>query len=171
MKMSMKKNMLSLALLTTILAMSIALSSVEALDWDKVSEFSHIGHGEFYLGDFACEHISWRLRWIVFTDGFGTLNLTIYAHDGVDIWIFDVIIIEGIGVSGSPIKDAKYYDWNEGWFSVWVDADFAILKTTVIIEQDTDSIPEFTSVALIIGLITVSALAVVLSKKKLFVKT
>jgi len=42
-------------------------------------------------------------------------------------------------------------------------------ECTIIVEQDVDSIPEFTPTASIIGLITVSALAVVLSKKKLFI--
>lgn len=154
----MKKNMLSLALLTTILAMSMTISSVKATTWVEVdrrsgSPFPNLA--EFSM-QFECSHVEWRIKWSYDAVGSPFESLLVIQKSG------DLIVYSEGYFSKSGVRNIH----NEaGNFSLDITC-LNMYEYTIIVEQDVDSIPEFTPVALIVGLITVSALVVVLSKKR-----
>lgn len=163
-----KKKMLCLALVTTILAMPMAISSVHLVVAENWQQFLYWhGYKLPNTGNFIFEpeHEWWQIRWhyVPSNNESYYLGFTIYIYkEAVDMYFY----YEAFGTEGDTEGTYRFVELGR-YMVVWHLANIAYLE--IWGEQDLDSIPEFTSVALIIGLITVSALAVLLSKKKLFV--
>jgi hypothetical protein len=87
----------------------------------------------------------------------------IYEVDFRSIWSDSVFSYDIEWDKSDGASGVSYIQDQEGTFYMEIITNAE--NYTIIIEQDTDSIPEFTSFALIVALITVSVLAVALSKK------
>jgi len=138
--------------------MPLAMSSVEATSWVEVDRRSGSAFpdlAEFSL-QFECSHVEWRIKWSYDAVGSPFESVLLIQKGG------DLIVYSEGYVSKSGVRNIH----NEaGNFSLDITC-LNMYEYTIIIEQDVDSIPEFTSAALIVGLITVSALALALSKKR-----
>lgn len=159
----MKKKITSLALLTSVIVLFMAISSVRATTWVEVVRWSGSAFPDpeqFTTEPFNCPHVDWRIRWSYTAVGspFESLLMIEIFEGGESIGL--------IYKSGYFSRSGdKYIYNNSGTFYL----EILLLNMddyTIIVEQDIDSIPEFTPVALIIVFITVSTLAVVLSKRK-----
>jgi len=155
-----KKKTFTLAVLTIIIAMSMATSSVKAVDWVEVVRFTGGGTTDY----FTCDHVEWRITWEYTPDknypSLAVFNVVTY-REGADVMFIDYIFKTG----DSDTSGVSYIHNKDGTFYMKINVANAE-SYTIIVEQDLNSIPEFTPVALIIGLMTVSASAVVLSKKR-----
>lgn len=148
-----------------MLAMSMAISSAKATTWVEVARWSEEAFPEpkeFTTGNLVCNHVEWRIRWIYTAVGSypyeSLLLIEIYEQGNPES--IGLIYKSGY-ISRSGIKNIHN---NSGTF--YLDITLVnIEECTIIVEQDVDSIPEFTPATLIIGLIMVSTLAVALSKK------
>ena len=104
---------------------------------------------------FECSHVEWRIKWSY--DAVGSPFESVLLIQKSGIWI---VYSEGY-ISKSGVRNIH----NEaGNFSLDITC-LSMYEYTIIVEQDVDSIPEFTPIALIFALITVSTLVVALSKK------
>jgi len=164
MKKMEKKRILSTSLLVIILGISMTIGLAKATSWSEVARWSDSGFPDpkqFTTEHFNCSHVEWRIRWSYIAVGSpfeSVLVIKIY-EEGESEYI-GLIYKEGY-ISKSGVKSIHN---NSGTF--YLGITFANMdECTIIVEQDTDSVPEFTSTALIITLITVSALTVALSKK------
>ena len=160
----MKKKILGLALLTIMLAMPMMISLVEATDWVEVARWSGYAFPDpehFETEQFECSHVEWRIKWSYVAEGspFESIFVIKIYKEGVSDYI-NLILKTGY-INKSGIKNI--HD-NNGTFYLDITAA-NIDEYTIIIEQDVDSIPEFTPATVAIVLIAVSILAVVLSKK------
>ena len=153
-----KKKIFTLAVLTIIIAMFMTASSVKAVDWvevDRRSGSAFPDPAEFSM-QFECSHVEWRIRWSYDTVGSPFESVLLIQKRG------DLIVYSESYLSKSGVRNIH----NEaGNFSLDITC-LNMYEYTIIVEQDVDSIPEFTSATLIMAFITVSILAVVLSKKR-----
>jgi len=154
-----KKKILGLALLTIMLAMPMMISLVEATEWIEVTRFTGSGTTDY----FTCEHIEWRIRWeyVPSSTFLGLAMFGVVTYEAEE----DVRSIDYIWQMGyNETNGVSYIHNQEGTFYMGI-ITANTEGFTVIVEEDVDSIPEFTPATLAIVLITVSILAVVLSKK------
>ena len=153
----MEKKIASLALLTIMLVMPMTISLAKAVTWVEVTRQSGSAFpdpAEFSM-QFECNHIEWKIKWSYDAVGSPWESLLLIQKNG------DLIVYSDGYISKSGVR----YIHNEaGNFSLGITC-LNIYEYTIIIEQDIDSIPEFTPVALIIALIAVSIFVVALSKK------
>ena len=154
-----KKKISGLALLTIMIAMSMMISLAKATNWVEVTSFTGSGTEQYTTDYFTCDHVEWRIRWEYVDSEYTVFNVYTYPQGEDVLFINSIIKIGGEDTSG-----VSYIHNQQGTF--YMKINVANTESyTIIIEQDTDSIPEFTPFALIVVLITVSILAVALSKK------
>jgi len=142
-----------------MLALSMSISLAKATNWVEVVRFTGSGTTDY----FTCEHVEWRIRWEYVPSstfpGLAMFGVVTYEA-GEDVMFIDYISQMGF----NETSGVSYIHNQEGTF--YMDISTANTEGfTVIVEEDVDSIPEFTPATLAIVLITVSILAVVLSKK------
>jgi hypothetical protein len=151
----LKKKVLGLTFLTIMLAMPMITSSVEATNWVEVTRFTGSGTTDY----FTCEHVEWRIRWEYTPSKLAAFTVFVYEQ-GEDVWYIDSVFKTG----DEETSGVSHIHNQKGTF--YMDIDAANIENfTVIIEQDVDSIPEFTPATIAIVLVAVSVLAVALSKK------
>jgi len=151
----LKKKMSGLVLLTIMLAMLMMISLVEATNWVEVTRFTGSGTTDY----FTCEHVEWRIRWEYTPSKMAVFTVFVYEK-GEDVWFIDSVYKTG----DEETSGVSYIHNQKGTF--YMDISAANIENyTIIVEEDVDSISEFTPATLAIVLITVSILAVALSKK------
>jgi len=150
----LKKKTLSLAL-TIMLALSMSISLAKATNWVEVTRFTASGTTDY----FTCEHVEWRIRWEYTPNKYAAFSVFVY-EEGEDVWYVDSIF----KTADEETSGVSYIHNQEGTFYMDISAT-NIENYTIIVEEDVDSIPEFTPATLTIVLIAVSILAVALSKK------
>jgi hypothetical protein len=153
----LKKKVLGLTLLTIMLAMPMMISSVGATEWVEVARQSGSAFPdpkEFSM-QFECSHVEWRIRWSYDAVGSPFESVLLIQKSG------DLTVYSESYLSKSGVRNIH----NEaGNFSLEITC-INMYEYTIIIEEDVDSIPEFTTATLAIVLVAVSVLAVALSKK------
>lgn len=153
-----KNKILSLALLTVMLVMFLFVSSAKAVTWVEVARQSGSAFPDLeqFSMQFECSHVEWRIRWSYDAVGDPPFeSLLIIKKDG------DLIVYSNGYFDDAGVRNIH----NEaGNFTLEITC-VNMYEYTIIIEQDIDSIPEFTPTTIIIALVTVLIFAVGLSKK------
>jgi len=161
----MKVKILRLALLTIMLAMSMAISSVHPVIAENWQQF-HYWNGyeppntsKFFLEP---EHEWWQIRWhyVPLNNESYYLGFEIYIYkEAVDMYFY----YEAFGTEGDT--EGKYRFVELGRFMViWHLANITYVE--IWGEQDLDSIPEFPSFIILPVFMMITVLAVIVYKRK-----
>jgi hypothetical protein len=151
-----------LIILTTVPLSFVFASSSN--NWTEVARFTGGGSDSSTTDYFTCDHVEWRIRWeyVPRSDypDYSVFGVITYEHG------IEYIYVDMVNQMGSEnTEGVSYIHNNEGTFYM----EFSIANTesfTVIIEQDTSSIPEFPT-WMTTPLLVVAALAAIVCKRKL----
>jgi hypothetical protein len=142
--------------LITISIFSLTSVFASSENWSEVTSFT----GEGITDYFTCEHAEWRIRWEYTGNQISLFSFYVYEK-GEDVFYIDYLVKMGTqetsGVTYIHDKQGEFY---MNINSVNIDA------FKIIIEQDLNSIPEFTS-WIILPLLLTGALIVIALKKRL----
>ena len=163
----MKKKIASLALLTIMLVMPMTISLAKAETWVEVGRWTG-GTGLTTTGYFNIAHEEWRIRYNITLSSNAECRMDVY-EDGEEESF--ALIYAWHENSEGTVKVTKYTaeHFPNIHSSIGVFHIDTILigegSYLIIVEQDVDSIPEFTPITLIIVLTALSIFLVALSKK------
>lgn len=167
--MKVKINFLSIVSLALLLAISITMSigvnivSATPANWSEVIRFTGSGNEQYTTEYFTCDHVEWRIRWEYVPDPdypeYAAFSVYTYPQGGD-------IPIDSIYKAGSEdTSGISYIHNNKGTF--YMEIIVASTQSyTIIVEQDLDSIPEFSSILILLPLfMLVTLLAVIVLRK------
>ena len=135
--------MLTFLVATTMTFHSLALA--ETANWSEVATFTGLGSTEIQnTTSFTISHPEWQIQW----EFAPALNLSafavfiVYAYPQGETQNYAASISS---VGGSPTSGTVYVQNRTGIFYMTVQAGTpGILNYTLIVEQDLNSVPEFT---------------------------
>ena len=151
-------------------------------NWVEVTRFNKESVPSTWWGDpsgntdyFTCDHVEWRIRWEYIphpaVPQYATLYVEVYEKKEDVIWRGEVIqegksvLIDVFGEYGmSETSGVSYIHNQTGRFYMFISGS-NIEDFTVIVEQDTDSIPEFPSWT-ILPLLIVATMVVIIVRNK-----
>jgi len=137
----------------------VVLASPET--WSEVTTFTgtSIAASERTTDNFTCNHVEWRIRWEIVPNPSHTIGA-----------IFEVVTIPYYGIDyihsygGDPLSGTVYVHNKTGEF--YMHMYLCDLESyTIIVEQDVDSVPEFTPFATTLVLMLATFLAVMVYKR------
>ncbi len=143
-------------LLLILLVSSIALT--RAASWSKVIQFTgSAGQDTPY---FSCSHIEWRIlwSWTVGSQGL-TVGIVAYVYDNQG----GLVTTIAPWINGARSGETYIHN-HEGTFYLSIST-INVASYTFTIEQDTDSVPEFSPVILLLLVIGLSIAMVTAAKQ------
>jgi hypothetical protein len=131
--------------------------------WSEVTRFTGSGTEHYTTDYFNCEHAEWRIRWD-YVPHPGLLALfSVYTYpQGEDTLYIDSII----KIGANDADGISYIHNSDGTFYSKINVAYTE-SYTIIIEQDLNSIPEFSS-WIILPLFLVTTLFTIILKKRIF---
>ena len=135
------------------------IQSVNATNWVEVTRWSGSAFPDpqqFETEQFECNHVEWRIRWSY--DAVGTpFESVLIIQKGGDLIVYSEGYFSKSGVRS--IHNEK------GNFSLSIMCG-NMYEYTIIVEQDVDSIPEFSSLIILPLFIFATLLAVIVYRRK-----
>ena len=110
--------------------------------WSEVKRFTGSGTESYTTDHFNCNHVEWRIRWEFSTDCPNLAKFIVDTYQqGEDATSIDSVAI----IAQEVFAGTSYIHDNAGTFYMKIDV---VLLTgyTIIIEEDLQSIPEFSSI-------------------------
>jgi hypothetical protein len=133
-------------------------------NWGEVVRFTGSGYQQYYTDYFTCEYREWRIRWEYVPEpdsaGFAYFNVVVYPERA--LFVVDSILSKG----GNDTNGISYIHDMSGMFFMGITAG-AAESYTIIVEQNLNSIPEFSSWT-ILGFTLAGSLTIILFKKKVW---
>jgi hypothetical protein len=147
-----------------VLAISnIVLATPE--NWSEVTRFTGSGTQQYTTEYFTCSHVEWRIRWSYVPDPnypqYTVFNVYTYPQ-GEDVFI-DSILKTG----GSETSGISYIHNRQGTFYMKINVANT-QSYTIIVEQDLDSVPEFSTFLMLPLFIVITLLTAVINRRKRF---
>lgn len=154
----MRVSILGFVFLLFLLSSNVAL--VKAASWSEVTRFSDLG--DYTTDYFNCSHVIWRINWNYTPSpsnptmaGFGVY---VYSQNGN-------ISIASILMGGNETTGGTSYILeHQGTFYLTIHI-VNLEHYTVVIEQDMDSVPEF-SPMILLSLLTVGMLVALIVARR-----
>lgn len=163
-----EKKMVSLALMTIMLAIPMLVNSVKATEWVEVARFyRNADRLDETTENFTCNHMDWRITWLYHPwEGGSVFRITIYRTDTNEV-ITEInddyrYILTKTG--------ERYISGNNGTFYLKISAVNIAYYYEIVIEQDLDSIPEFPLFLILPLFMMVTLLSVLICRRKHSVK-
>jgi hypothetical protein len=133
-------------------------------DWVEVTRFTGSGTQNYTSDYFTCTHAEWRIQWSYVSDPayplYAILVVTTYPQGG-DV-AFNLIMESG----PSNTSGTSYIHNRQGTFYNKIYVTYT-QSYTIIIEQDIDSVPEFSSIiSLSLSLILASLVVTIYRKRR-----
>ena len=167
--MKTKINSLGIVSLVLLLAISIAtidgnIVSATPANWSEVIRFTGSGTEQYTTEYFTCDHVEWRIRWEYVPDPdypeYAAFSVYTYPQ-GEDTLFVDSIVKTG----SEDTSGVSYIHNNKGTFYMKINVANT-QNYTIIVEQDLDSIPEFSSILILLPpFMLVTLLAVMVLRK------
>lgn len=154
----MRVTILSFVLLSFLLCSNFVWAS----SWVEVTRFTgSAGQDTPY---FTCNHTEWRISWNYTSDPQfpESSGIVAYAYDNHTELV--TLIAPGIGINATH-SGLTYVHNNQGTFYLKIIAE-NVTSYTFIIEQDIDSIPEFSSMFLLSLFATGIFVAMILTRRQ-----
>jgi hypothetical protein len=154
-----------LCLALSVFSSDIAFASSE--NWVEVVRFSWSGPGphEYRITEpFTCDHVDWRIRWEFYFDHthfpeFGHFSVRTYPK-GENTSI-DEVHVDGFGERNGT----SYIFNNKGEFYMRISTLSVVTSYTIIVEQNLESIPEFSSWIILPLFLTATLIAIIIKNK------
>ena len=156
-----------LCLSLSVFSSGIAFASSE--NWVEVVRFSWSDpdpHEYRITEPFTCDHVDWRIRWEFYFDHthfpeFGHFSVRTYPR-GENISDINSIRVDGFGERNGT----SYIFNNKGEFYMRISTLSVVTSYTIIVEQNLESIPEFSS-WIILPLLITATLLIMICKQRL----
>ena len=146
----------------TMLGVSSIVSATPS-NWSEVTRFTGSGTEMYTTDYFTCDHVEWRIRWEYVDSEYTVFNVFTYPQ-GEDAIFIDAIIKMG----SEDTSGASYIHDNKGTF--YMKINVANTESyTIIVEQDLDSVPEFSSMLILPLFMAVTLLAIIIYRGKHFI--
>ena len=132
-----------------------------AASWSEVTVFQ--GSGDYITDYFTCNHVEWRINWNY------TPSLSFPTAAGFAVYVYpkneNVSIASILEMGNTTTSGTSYLHNQQGTF--YLKIDVANLENySVVIEQDLESVPEF-SLMILVPLLTAGILvSVILARRQ-----
>ena len=143
-----------------LLSSNVAL--VASASWSEVTRFT--GSGDYTSDYFNCSHVIWRINWNYTPSsndptlaGFGVI---VYRQDG------NVSIASIMQLGNTTTEGTKDIVSLPGTFYLRIDIVVDVEHYTVVVEQDMESVPEFSSMVLLLLFVTGILVAMTLARRQ-----
>lgn len=134
---------------------------VASASWSEVTRFSG-SNGEYTTDYFNCSHVEWRIDW----NYTPSPDFTEYTAFGAYVYPRnqDVIIASIFEMGNTTTNGTTYVYLRQGEFYLKISA-INVENYVVVIEQNLESVPEFSPIFLLSLLMTGILVAMILGKK------
>jgi hypothetical protein len=144
----------------------LGIAFASTANWSEVTRFTGGGGATTKTEPFTCNYVEWRIRWEFdprhwHFPQLHIFSVTTYPQDEDSHYVDSIYEIASGNKTGT-----HYINDNAGTFYMQIDTCI-IDSYTIIVEQNTDSIPEFPSWALLLVMVVAVLVIAVIYRRKL----